>query len=47
LSQRLNRIDGYSAFLEQRYAGEVFRRFGVGIESPVDSALAGIVCLHE
>ncbi|MEV4282784.1 tyrosine-type recombinase/integrase [Actinoplanes xinjiangensis] len=36
MRQKLNRIDGYFAFLEQRYGGEVFRRFGVGVESPVD-----------
>ena len=34
--QKLNRIDGYFAFLEQRYAGEVARRFGCAVESPVD-----------
>jgi len=33
---KLNRIDGYFAFLEQRYAGEVFRRFGAAVESPID-----------
>lgn len=34
--QKLNRIDGYFAFLEQRYGGEISRRFGAVVESPVD-----------
>jgi integrase/recombinase XerC len=34
--QKMNLLDGYFAFLEQRYAGEIARRFGVGVESPVD-----------
>jgi integrase/recombinase XerC len=34
--QKLNRIDGYYAFLEQRYAGEIARRFGCAVKSPVD-----------
>jgi integrase/recombinase XerC len=34
--QKINRIDGYFAFLEQRYAGEIARLFGAGVESPVD-----------
>ncbi|KLN71582.1 integrase [Rhodococcus erythropolis] len=29
-------IDNYFRFLEQRYAGELLRSFGVGVESPVD-----------
>ena len=29
-------IDGYLAFLEQRYAGEISWRFGVLVESPID-----------
>lgn len=33
---KMNQIDGYFAFLEQRYAGEISRRFGVLVESPVD-----------
>lgn len=33
---KLLRIDGYFSFLEQRYAGEISRRFGAAIESPVD-----------
>ena len=32
----MNTIDGYFAFLEQRYAGEIARRFGVSVESPID-----------
>jgi integrase len=34
---KLLRIDSYFAFLEQRYAGEIARRFGVSVESPVDA----------
>jgi integrase/recombinase XerC len=34
--QKLNRIDGYFAFLEQRYGGEIARRFGCAVECPVD-----------
>jgi integrase/recombinase XerC len=34
--QKLNRIDGYFAFVEQRYGGEIARRFGCVVESPVD-----------
>ncbi|MGW1641522.1 tyrosine-type recombinase/integrase [Streptomyces lavendulae] len=33
---KINKIDGYFAFLEQRYAGEIARRFGAAVESPVD-----------
>lgn len=33
---KINNIDGYFAFLEQRYAGEIARRFGTAVESPVD-----------
>ena len=29
-------IDGYFAFLEQRYAGEIARRYGLAMEPPVD-----------
>ncbi|MBJ7352739.1 MAG: hypothetical protein JHD12_19555, partial [Rhodococcus sp.] len=29
-------IDNYYRFLEHRYAGELLRAFGVGVESPVD-----------
>jgi integrase/recombinase XerC len=34
--QKLNRIDGYFAFLEQRYAREIARRFSCAVECPVD-----------
>jgi integrase len=34
---KINRIDGYFAFLEQRYAGETLRRFGAAVQSPVDA----------
>ncbi|WP_107055422.1 tyrosine-type recombinase/integrase [Streptomyces sp. NRRL S-1824] len=34
---KMTRIDGYFAFLEQRYAGEILRRFGAMVESPVDA----------
>lgn len=34
--QKMNQIDGYFAFLEQRYAGEIARRYGIAVESPVD-----------
>ena len=34
--QKMNIIDSYFAFLEQRYAGEIARRYGVAVESPVD-----------
>ncbi|WP_323183216.1 MULTISPECIES: hypothetical protein [Streptomyces] len=36
LRGKLQKIDGYYHFLEQRYAGEIARRFGVAVESPVD-----------
>jgi integrase len=36
LRQKLANIDGYFTFLEQRYAGEIARRFGVAVESPID-----------
>jgi len=36
LRQKMNRIDSYFAFLEQRYAGEIARRYGVRVESPID-----------
>ena len=35
--QKMNIIDSYFAFLEQRYAGEIARRYGVAVESPVDA----------
>jgi integrase/recombinase XerC len=34
--QKMNLLDHYFAFLEQRYAGEIARRFGIGVESPID-----------
>lgn len=37
MRQKLAMIDAYFAFLEQRYAGEIARRFGVAVESPVDA----------
>ncbi|MFC8247358.1 tyrosine-type recombinase/integrase [Streptomyces chartreusis] len=33
---KINKIDLYFAFLEQRYAGEIHRRFGTVVQSPVD-----------
>ncbi|MEU2744242.1 site-specific integrase [Streptomyces sp. NPDC007095] len=33
---KLNRIDHFFAFLEQRYAHEIFQRFGAAVESPID-----------
>ncbi|GJF20970.1 tyrosine-type recombinase/integrase [Streptomyces sp. HO565] len=33
---KINTIDAYFAFLEQRYAGDIHRRFGTAVESPVD-----------
>jgi len=36
IRQKLNLLDSYFAFLEQRYAGEIGRRFGVTVESPID-----------
>lgn len=36
LRGKLQKIDGYYHFLEQRYAGEIARRLGVAVESPVD-----------
>ena len=37
MRQKLNLIDNYFTFLEQRYAGEIARRYGVAAESPVDA----------
>lgn len=34
--QKLNHIDAFFAFLEQRYAHEIMMRFGAAVESPVD-----------
>src|SRR6266511_1724700 len=36
LRRKTNSIDGYFTFLEQRYAGEIARRFGVAVASPID-----------
>ena len=33
---KAGQIDTYFAFLEQRYAGEIMRRFGAVVESPID-----------
>ncbi|OQD57440.1 integrase [Streptomyces phaeoluteigriseus] len=33
---KITNIDGFYAFLEQRYAGEISRLFGATVESPVD-----------
>ena len=34
--RKMTVIDSYFAFLEQRYAGEIARRYGLAVESPVD-----------
>lgn len=36
MRSKLTKIDSYFAFLEQRYAGEILRRFGAAVESPID-----------
>lgn len=36
MRSKINRLDHYFAFLEQRYGGEIARRFGVTVESPID-----------
>jgi integrase/recombinase XerC len=36
LRSKITKIDHYYAFLEQRYAGDILRRFGTAVESPVD-----------
>ena len=33
---KASQIDAYFAFIEQRYAGEIMRRFGAVVESPID-----------
>ena len=33
---KASQIDAYFAFIEQRYAGEIRRRFGAVVESPID-----------
>lgn len=34
--RKMTVLDSYFAFLEQRYAGEIARRYGLAVESPVD-----------
>jgi integrase/recombinase XerC len=34
--RKMTLIDHYFAFLEQRYAGEIARRYGAAVESPID-----------
>lgn len=34
---KMQKIDGYFAFLEQRYGSEIHRRFGVTVSSPIDA----------
>jgi len=34
--RKMTLIDSYFTFLEQRYAGEIARRYGLAVESPVD-----------
>jgi integrase/recombinase XerC len=36
LRGKINKIDAYFAFLEQRYADEIMRHFGQTVESPID-----------
>ncbi|MEU9015924.1 hypothetical protein AB0D12_41110 [Streptomyces sp. NPDC048479] len=36
IRSKITRIDGFFAFLEQRYAVEIMRRFGVPVENPID-----------
>ncbi|MGM9463106.1 hypothetical protein [Streptomyces murinus] len=36
LRAKFGKIDASFAFLEQCYAGEIMRRFGHGVESPID-----------
>jgi hypothetical protein len=42
---KLTKVDSYFAFLEQRYAGEIARRFGATVESPVDTQIYPITDL--
>jgi integrase len=37
MRKKIADVDRYFAFLEQRYGGEIARRFGVSVESPVDA----------
>ncbi|MFF0795100.1 site-specific integrase, partial [Streptomyces spiralis] len=39
-----HRTRSYYAFLEQRYAGEIHRRFGAVVESPVDAFNRPVHC---
>ncbi|WP_204800975.1 hypothetical protein [Mycobacterium riyadhense] len=34
--RKMTLIDHYFAFLEQRYAGEITRRYGAAVDSPID-----------
>jgi integrase/recombinase XerC len=34
--RKMTLIDSYFAFLEQRYAGEIARQYGLAVESPID-----------
>ncbi|MFC9840039.1 tyrosine-type recombinase/integrase [Rhodococcus sp. NPDC127530] len=36
MRSKSTKIDHYFAFLEQRYGGEILRRFGAAVESPID-----------
>lgn len=36
IRSKLNKIDHFFPFLEQRYAHEIFRQFGAMVESPID-----------
>ncbi|MFE2587655.1 tyrosine-type recombinase/integrase [Streptomyces anthocyanicus] len=36
IRSKLNKIDHFFAFLEQRYAHEIFQQFGAMVESPID-----------
>ncbi|ORL81632.1 integrase [Prescottella equi] len=37
IRKKTAQVDRYFAFLEQRYGGEIARRYGVAVESPVDA----------
>ncbi|MBP2048376.1 hypothetical protein J2Z21_001300 [Streptomyces griseochromogenes] len=37
IRKKITSVDQYFAFLEQRYADEILRRFGAAVESPVDA----------
>lgn len=36
IRKKTTQVDRYFAFLEQRYGGEIARRFGISVQSPVD-----------